>query len=145
METTAMTRSAWSGLADINDVTPLAEHERACLADIRDVLERHGALDRFGVTLLHSHFPLADDEVLLESVDPDARLLETRVVKADDEAATTAIETSWRLDDLTGQVRCETMCLRPEGPRGPHQKTHYENSPDNSADNNRRLTPPSAP
>ncbi|MDT0449491.1 hypothetical protein RM609_10460 [Streptomyces sp. DSM 40473] len=37
------------------------------------VLEKHGNLDRFGLCLLHDHFPVASDEVLVETHDADAR------------------------------------------------------------------------
>ncbi len=127
MGTLATTFTAWSGLPDIDDVEPLGEADQSCIDEIRAVLARHDALDRFGLTLLHSHFELAEGEILVESVDTVARRLETRVVRAEDPVAEAAIETSWRLDDISANVKCETMCLRPEGPRGPHAKTHYEN------------------
>ncbi|MFH9350398.1 hypothetical protein [Kitasatospora sp. NPDC017646] len=51
--------------------------------DIVDVLEKHGNLDRFGLCLLHQHFPVAGDEVLVETHDLAARTLQIRVDKAD--------------------------------------------------------------
>ncbi|MGW3044847.1 hypothetical protein ACWC9T_33500 [Kitasatospora sp. NPDC001159] len=51
--------------------------------DLVDVLEKHGNLDRFGLCLLHEHFPVASDEVLVETHDLSARTLQIRVEKAD--------------------------------------------------------------
>lgn len=72
----------WSALTHIADVQPIGEQDAACLEDIRRVLQKHGALERFGVTLLHSHFDLADDETLLETTDVDRREHWVRPVKA---------------------------------------------------------------
>jgi len=71
----------WNHLADIHDVKPLDERDNACLDAIREVLERFGCLDRFGVNLLHKHFEMADDEVLVEEVDGASRKLVTQPVK----------------------------------------------------------------
>ncbi|MGP8297783.1 hypothetical protein ACTPOK_07475 [Streptomyces inhibens] len=46
------------------------------------VLERHGNLDRFGLCLLHDHFPVSSDEVLVETHDLAARTLRIHVEKA---------------------------------------------------------------
>ncbi|MFF7978342.1 hypothetical protein ACFZDK_04305 [Streptomyces sp. NPDC007901] len=51
--------------------------------DLVGVLAKHGNLDRFGLCLLHDHFPLAEDEVLVETNDPRARTLSIHVEKAD--------------------------------------------------------------
>ena len=63
----------WSNLRHIDDVRPIDATDAVCLDEIRGVLERHGYLDRFGVALLHSHFQLADDEILLETTDVKSR------------------------------------------------------------------------
>jgi hypothetical protein len=63
----------WSRLKNIGDVEPIGEGDAACLEDIRQVLIKHNALGRFGLTLLHSHFDLADDELMMETTDMDKR------------------------------------------------------------------------
>ena len=63
----------WNSLSHIADVVPIGDADAACLSEVRAVLEKHGALDRFGVALLHSHFELAEDEILLETTDLDGR------------------------------------------------------------------------
>ncbi|MGW5609533.1 hypothetical protein ACWEWI_26260 [Streptomyces sp. NPDC003753] len=53
------------------------------IRDLVAVLKKHGNLDRFGLCLLHDHFPLAADEVLVETNDPGSRTLHTHVEKTD--------------------------------------------------------------
>ena len=55
--------------------------DAACLEDVRRVLAQHQRLDRFGIALLHSHFPLSDDEILLETTDLQKREHLVRPVK----------------------------------------------------------------
>jgi hypothetical protein len=71
----------WSELDHIADVRPIDDSDAACLEDIRAVLTKHNCLDRFGVTLLHSHFDVADDEMMLETTDLDRREHLVRPVK----------------------------------------------------------------
>lgn len=66
---------AYIGLKDIDDVEPLNASDAVCLSEVRDVLRKHGMLDRFGVTLLHSHFPIFEGETLVESSDHEGRTL----------------------------------------------------------------------
>ncbi|GGR55662.1 MULTISPECIES: hypothetical protein [Streptomyces] len=61
----------------------LGPEDSEFVRDIVAVLAKHGNLDRFGLCLLHDHFPLAADEVLVETNDPRARTLHVQVEKAD--------------------------------------------------------------
>src|SRR5688572_22838994 len=63
----------WSRLPDIDDVEPVSENDGPVLEALRKVLTEHNALDRFGITLLHRHFSLAEGEVLVESTDRETR------------------------------------------------------------------------
>jgi hypothetical protein len=84
------------------------------VAEVREVLARHGRLDRFGLTLLHSHFDLANDEILVETVDKAGRTLTTRPLSAAaTEPGATLVESSWRLDAPDGHPRPLTYCYRP--------------------------------
>jgi hypothetical protein len=106
----------WSGLPDINDVRPITADDKAVMDEVRAVLEKHGALERFGLTLLHSHFRVDDDEVLAESVDPEARTLTIRPVpKERIPADAEAVVTSWRLDAPDGTPQPLQRCFRPKG------------------------------
>jgi len=54
--------------------------DQECLNEIGGCLVRARLHARFGVTLLHSHFPVGDDETLLEEVQTDAQLISLRPV-----------------------------------------------------------------
>lgn len=95
-------------LPDVDEVRPVDETDAACFDEIRQVLGKHGALSRFGLTLLHQHFEIADGEVLVERVNLGARTLTTRPRAST--ATGSSVETSWRLDDPNSQRRCETIC-----------------------------------
>jgi hypothetical protein len=71
----------WSRLHHIADVKAIDDSDAACLYEIQRVLQRHGALSRFGVSLLHSHFDLAEDEMMMETTDLDKREHLVRPVK----------------------------------------------------------------
>lgn len=88
----------WNHSPDIHNVHALDDADQACLADLRDVLARHGRLDRFGVNLLHKHFEMDADEILVEQVDEVGRRLLTKPVKLEvvGDLISTAYETQWQ-------------------------------------------------
>lgn len=102
MNANAPAVAQWNHLADIHDVKPFSDQDHACLNAVRDVLAQFGCLDRFGVSLLHKHFEMADDEILVEQVDDVARKLVTKPVKvvavADDLATSIATQWHWQRD-----------------------------------------------
>lgn len=63
----------WKSLGHINQVRPIDDSDSAALEEVRQVLEKHGCLDRFGIALLHRHFDVAPDEVMLETTDESER------------------------------------------------------------------------
>lgn len=78
----------------------LGPRDEEFVRDLVALLERHGNLDRFGLCLLHEHFQLARDEVLVETNDPRTRTLTTRVVKS---AETAHVKPSqWRFRRSSG-------------------------------------------
>ena len=83
-------------LPDIDDVKPLGEEDRALMAELHQVLLRHKAVDRFGITLLHNHFPINEGEVLVEECDPVNRVLTIKPKAADQVAGGKTIQTNWR-------------------------------------------------
>jgi len=60
---------------DTTDVGVLDSQDRACLDELGRFLVERGENERFGVTLLHSHFPISDDEIFVEVADHAARKL----------------------------------------------------------------------
>ena len=78
VDVSAMQRAV---LDHIADVRPIDDSDAACLNEIREVLEKHNALQRFGVSLLHRHFEVAEDEFMLETTDEVKREHWVRPVK----------------------------------------------------------------
>ncbi|HEV7284686.1 MAG TPA: hypothetical protein VGN75_07495 [Kaistia sp.] len=105
----------WAPLQDIDDVAPIGAADADCLKEIYEVLQRHGKVDRFGVTLLHKHFAMTDDEVLLERTDAATRSLVLQPAKIDSPEIARSVQTSWRLMEGRGAVTntwCERRCVR---------------------------------
>lgn len=98
-------------LPNIDDVSPLDAADQACMSDLRRVLETHGKLQRFGLTLLHDHFSIGGDEVLLEECDVDSRTLTIRPVKEAALENAQVIETNWRLDTMESLAACQQVCI----------------------------------
>lgn len=92
----------------------LSSSDRACLSELKAVLERFAKTKRFGVSLLHRHFDMADDEVPLESLGEEERTSVTRLCKVADVAGV-SIATAWRLDGPEPMVvaRCSASCDGP--------------------------------
>lgn len=87
----------------LNDLMPIDAPERAlsaadveCLQEVRAVLARHDQMNRFGVTLLHKHFDVADGECLIETTDSDRREQSITVMRREDLDGQEVIETAWR-------------------------------------------------
>lgn len=93
----AISSMQMSELNHFEDVQPIGDSDAECLEEIRQVLEKHGALSRFGINLLHTHFHIEDDEVMMETTDMAKREHVVRPVKTQwleqqgIEAATTVI------------------------------------------------------
>jgi hypothetical protein len=112
----------WTCLPDLRDVAPLDDADLACIAELRDVLARHGRLRRFALHLVHKHFELAPHEVLVEYSDPIAREQRLRVEARTGRNARHAIPTTWMLDQAgTPLVTC-VCAYRPDvGHLGRHR------------------------
>ena len=95
--TIAATANAWNDLKDIDEVEPVNSDDRDCLLEIREVLKRHGRQDRFGVALLHKHFALRNDELLVERTNKELRTLIIQPVTPQDAGST--VGTIFRLGD----------------------------------------------
>lgn len=77
----ACVRESTRDLPNIDSVQPFSSTDESCLKDLNEVLRKHGAVSRFGINLLHSHFEMSDDEVLLEETDVIARKQTLSVIK----------------------------------------------------------------
>lgn len=85
-------------LTHIQDVQPLDAVDEACLAEIEVVLAKYNRTARFGVAVLHKHFDVAPDEVLIERTYAATRQLVTQPVRAS-EVTGDLITTIWRFDN----------------------------------------------
>lgn len=113
----------WSEFQDIDDVEPMNDSDGECLAEVRNVLKKHDMLNRFGVALLHKHFDLSEDEILLETSDNDARTLILKPTKKAD-AGENNVGTIFALreGDIETMSHCHTFCKR--GMMGNHFSSH---------------------
>ncbi len=85
----------FAGLSDILEVKHFRDEEDgACFATLQQVFTRYGMCDRFAVTLLHTHFPVFQNEVLIESPDLEERIVITEVALSRDVGC---VSCSWRL------------------------------------------------
>ena len=69
-----------NSLVEVENVANL-DKDQALLDRIRDILIAKNKEGRFGVALLHKHFPMAADERVLESFKPETRNLVLSIVK----------------------------------------------------------------
>jgi hypothetical protein len=107
---------AYAKLRDAEEVNPLNSSDTACIDEIRAVLEKYDRIDRFGVCLLHKHFQMQDDEMLVETTDVANRKLVMEVRKrAEAEAAGGFIETQWHLGASGAQMGCRVACVKAGG------------------------------
>ena len=84
-------------LPSFDEAEPLGAGDAAFVAEIRAVLAKHGNSSRFGLCLIHEHFPVKDDEILFETNDPETRTLTLRVMKRSELADTEVKITSWNV------------------------------------------------
>ena len=111
----AQTSLVHAQLRDVDDVQELGPQDHACLDEVREVLHRHGKLDRFGVCLLHSHFPIHDGERLVETCDVERRELWIRPMSESDLNGLSLLETAWHLGERTTALRCRVECVKQSG------------------------------
>ena len=109
-------------LKDIEDVVPVNDGDLECLAAVREVLKKHGKRERFGVALLHKHFDMDSDEMLVEHTNKKDRVLTIKPVKPQDAGPT--IETIWALLDGENKAMlgCRQYCGRDV--QGNHNSFH---------------------
>jgi hypothetical protein len=110
-------------LTSIDQVEPRLDSEAGLFTEIREVLTRHGAEKKYGLTLLHKHFDLADSEVLLEYTDIENRTLITRPAPRSEVSAGRAVETVWSLETGDMTKACDKFCYYYPS-TGKHIRTH---------------------
>ena len=96
-------------MSDISDIVnsfpasveELTDDDLDCLREIKTVLTRFDKTERFGVTMLHKHFDLGKDEVLLETHDAEQRSMTTKAISRDEGSFADLRATSWYLGKST--------------------------------------------
>lgn len=99
----------WASTRDIHDVEPISDKDAEVLSELREVLLKHNAVERFGVTLIHKHFDLAENEQLVEFTDVDNRRLTIQPVS--ENKRLTTIETSWKFSPGPSGKQPLTVCV----------------------------------
>jgi hypothetical protein len=90
---------------DSSDAGIISLGDQACLDEIGSCLLRAKANTRFGATLLHSHFKISDDELLLEEALVDEHLITLRPIR---NHSSTIFATNVCVDDINtsnGELR----------------------------------------
>lgn len=96
----------WMQVKDLHDTPPLDGGDLECMKDVRAALAKHGKLGRFALHLVHKHFDIAEDEVLVEFSDAGSREQFFRVEKLDSEAAKHSVPTTWTLETMEPLAIC---------------------------------------
>ena len=111
METICLVPTMWAEVPSCGGAEPLGDADRAVLEEIRAVLERHEALGRFGVNLIHRDLELRADEVALELTDLELRrqVVEPRPA-SEVVGAGNVIGTQWVFGDKGEGVTCKLYC-----------------------------------
>jgi hypothetical protein len=66
-------------------------------------------LDKYGMTLIHRHFDIEDDECMVETIDADNRTLTVTPMKKTELQTHPTTTTMWRLteDDKVAETACQ--------------------------------------
>lgn len=120
-------------LPDLRDVEQFGPADERILQEVRGVLEKHDALQRFGLVLLHQHFPVEEHERLVEFVDSERRVLTIKPVPVDEARAVRAVPTQWRLDQPTPMLGCEQWCYEDPATEE-HLNTDHQKTDDDEDD-----------
>ena len=124
MTETAPLAFAVNRLSDIHLIDRRLPTDDPCIAEIKAVLKRHGLDKKYGLTLLHKHFDLAADEIMIEHTDLANRTLVSRPEKADAFPEANLMEVTWSLDSDTLMAGCIWKCFYTSGANPPHSSHH---------------------
>lgn len=101
----------WSAFPRIASVErELDDADKACLREVAQVLKRYGREWRFGVNLLHSHFDIGEDEILIETSDPNDKSLWIRPIAKSELSGQEVVATAWCL--ATGEPQMGCLCKK---------------------------------
>jgi hypothetical protein len=99
-----------SKLTDIDEIEPINDLDYEVLEEIKSVFVKHKYVNRFGIILLHKHFDIAEDEVLMETTNEEERISTVKVEKALNSEQNT-IGTMWKFgNDIIAATKCVVRC-----------------------------------
>ena len=107
--------------ADIHDAEKRVASDAAMFSEVAAVLRRQGLQDKYGLTLLHKHFDLHDDEQLVEFTDVQNRVLTLKPMRIGEIPRENLTETNWCLNDNSVVSACVVFC---HGAYGQHKAQH---------------------
>jgi hypothetical protein len=110
-------------LTGIDQVERRLDSEVRLFREVRDLLRRYGVERKYGLALLHKHFDLADDEVLVEYADIENRTLITKPAPRSEASARNAVETIWSLESGNVTTSCALFCYYYPS-TGKHEQKH---------------------
>lgn len=111
MQELRLTPTRWAQFPHIADVRPITESEEAMLLEVRAILEKYGALDRFGITLIHRHFSLEEGEIAVEKTIENERKQVIEVMREQDlDPAGNSITTQWVFEAGRPGMICRVEC-----------------------------------
>jgi hypothetical protein len=96
--------------ADIDNAGRRVEADAKMFAEVAAVLKKHGLEHKYGIALLHKHFDLGEDEMLVEFTDIENRTLTSKPVRIGSIPTENLVETNWCLDADTAVSICVTFC-----------------------------------
>lgn len=98
----------WTRMKLIEELDPISDRDFEVLAELREVLLKHGFENRFGVCLLHKHFEIGEDEIPVEESDEGRRISTIRVVKQG--SVPDAWQTAWAFSRDIPDIRAGRNC-----------------------------------
>ena len=129
MDQLRLVPTMWARFPHIADVAPLGEQDREVLEAIRVVLEKHGALERFGINLIHRHFGLEEGEILLESTEMETRRQMVDVRPEAEIQGANVIATQWVFGARGEGMACKLYChFQDYGHKQRHATVNVEES-----------------
>ncbi len=82
-----------------------------CLGEIKNVLEKHAKIERFGVIRLQHHFDIDEDQMLLETHSKVDRTLTITPASQERLKEDNIIITNWRFDKESNSMQgCISCC-----------------------------------
>ena len=104
----------WSNFQYIDDIKPIndSDSDFECLNEVRDVLKKYNRLKGFGVALLHTHFNVNNDKIMLETANNKNRRLVIEPTKTKN-VGSNNVGTIWTLqdgDNIEAMSWCRQYC-----------------------------------